>query len=549
MNKLDEWRLERLEARYKSRHSFTRYYGLLFSAVVLFSILSCVLVLALAHYGNLKVGRYDLLYALAIIPLANAFFGAATRWAGKVWYQRERVLIDGIERVSQGDFFVRLETTKVGSWENIYRNFNKMMDELQNYRIMNENFIKDLSHELKTPIASIHGFAEILLSDEITKEERRQYLQIIADQSARLASLAQNTLMLSKIDSQQFIMAKNTFALDEQIKQCLILFSGQWKEKGLSFSADLEEVAYWGNEELLEQVWINLLNNAGKFTPAGGEICVSMQKHDEEIILACTDSGIGMSKEVQEHIFDRYYQGDRSRATAGHGLGLAIVWRIIQLHGGRITVESAPNAGSTFWIHLPIGDALAEADKETMDKPAPILEGCEQMKRVVSVQMINFYLAGYQDFGWQVVAEEAAKQKNQVCKKIIWQRPRFWSESPQLNQWQTQLEKALHDIAVCHQRANYWAMVVSIGVGLISSTLLAAVMWCLAHQQYFWGTALFILSICGCALAYFLHEWLEEWYLRYHAPFLRQTQQRAEDYRKQAQRFIKENDWLTQEET
>lgn len=548
MNKLDELRLARLEAKRKSGRHFTRYYGALFSAIMVFSIISCVLVLALAHYGNLKGGQYDLFYALAIIPFANAVFGVATRWAGQVWYEREQALINSIERVSQGDFSVRLDTSKADSWQNIYRNFNKMIDDLQNSRMVNENFVKDFSHELKTPIASIHGFAEVLLTEAVSAEEQKQYLQIIASQSARLASLAQNTLMLSKIDSQQFIMAKNTFAMDEQIKQCLILFAKEWRQKNIDFSADLAEISYCGNEELLEQVWINLLGNAGKFTPSGGQIQVTMQKQDEQIVLAFTDSGIGMSEDVQAHIFDKYYQGDRSRSTEGHGLGLAIARRIIRLHGGDITVESAPGAGSTFWVYLPMGEKAPEIAKQPIALPKRQMSGYEQRVRLVSVALESLYLACYEDFGWQVVKEEAMKQQNQVGKKITWQREKFWAENAWLNSLQAQAEEALDNIALYYKRAAYWALAASIGVGLVSSALLAAVIWCLAHQHFFSGTVVFMLSICGCAAAYLLHDGVESRYLSYRAPILHILQQNIKICGDQARQVLNgHHDGVSQE--
>ena len=262
-------------------------------------------------------------------------------------------LTGGLKSVAEGDFSRRLDPKKGGPLEAAYEDFNKMSQELQSIQTLRDDFINHFSHEFKTPITAVKGFAELLREPETTPEEREQYLQIIIDESGRLADLANSTLLLSRLESQQFIAEKHPYSLDEQIKRCAILLSPSWEKKELSFTANLEPAQFDGNEELMRHVWLNLLSNAVKYTPEGGEISISLQAQPRELVVTVADTGIGMSPEVLSHIFDKYYQGDPSSKGKGLGLGLSIVHRIIDLCGGQIQVESVENQGSTFTVRLP----------------------------------------------------------------------------------------------------------------------------------------------------------------------------------------------------
>ena len=262
-------------------------------------------------------------------------------------------LTGGLKAVAEGDFSQRLKPEKGGPLQAAYEDFNKMSQELQSMQTLRDDFINHFSHEFKTPITAIKGFAELLREPETTPEEREQYLQIIIDESGRLADLANSTLLLSRLESQQFIAEKHPYSLDEQIKRCAILLSPSWEKKELSFTANLEPAQFDGNEELMRHVWLNLLSNAVKYTPEGGEISISLQAQPRELVVTVADTGIGMSPEVLSHIFDKYYQGDPSSKGKGLGLGLSIVHRIIDLCGGQIQVESVENQGSTFTVRLP----------------------------------------------------------------------------------------------------------------------------------------------------------------------------------------------------
>ena len=262
-------------------------------------------------------------------------------------------LTGGLKSVAEGDFSRRLDPKKGGPLEAAYEDFNKMSQELQSIQTLRDDFINHFSHEFKTPITAVKGFAELLREPETTPEEREQYLQIIIDESSRLADLANNTLLLTKLESQQFIAEKRCYSLDEQIKRCAILLSPAWEKKEISFTANLEPAEYDGNEELMRHVWLNLLSNAVKYTPEGGEITVTLQPSREELTVTVADTGIGMPPEVRAHIFDKYYQGSPNSGGRGLGLGLSIALRIVELCGGSIQVDSVENQGSTFTVRLP----------------------------------------------------------------------------------------------------------------------------------------------------------------------------------------------------
>ena len=262
-------------------------------------------------------------------------------------------LTGGLKSVAEGDFSRRLDPKKGGPLEAAYEDFNKMSQELQSIQTLRDDFINHFSHEFKTPITAVKGFAELLREPETTPEEREQYLQIIIDESSRLAALANNTLLLTKLESQQFIAEKRRYSLDEQIKRCAILLSPAWEKKEISFTANLEPAEYDGNEELMRHVWLNLLSNAVKYTPEGGEIAVTLQPSREELTVTVAATGIGMPPEVRAHIFDKYYQGSPNSGGRGLGLGLSIALRIVELCGGNIQVDSVENQGSTFTVRLP----------------------------------------------------------------------------------------------------------------------------------------------------------------------------------------------------
>lgn len=287
-----------------------------------------------------------------LIPMA-LLMELFTFFISRIMYKKVNQLINGINQVAAGNYNVTLNPASLRPLNDVAENFNTMTAELRSVETLRNDFINDFSHEFKTPITSINGFANLLLDTEVSEEERRQYLQIIADESDRLATLSRDTLMMSRLDSQQSIPDKEVYALDEQIKQNVILLSRDWNSKKINVDADLVPVKYYGNADLMSHIWINLLNNAIKFTPKHGEIHVIMREEGNNISVSISDTGKGMTGEEIKRIFQKYYQADPSHATKGMGLGLSIAHRIVELCGGQIEVTSTPEEGSTFTVLLP----------------------------------------------------------------------------------------------------------------------------------------------------------------------------------------------------
>ena len=260
-----------------------------------------------------------------------------------------------MQKVADGDYTVRLDAEKDQPFRELYRNFNTMAEELGGVEMLKNDFINGYAHELRTPITSINGFAEMLLNDDgtLSREEKRSYLEIIASESRRLADLAGNSLLMSRLDTQKIIPDKKPFSLDEQLRRCSILLSGQWTEKELDMTMDLDEAVYVGDYDLMQHLWINLLTNAVKYTPKGGSITVTLKNEEKFIAVSVADTGKGISPEDRERIFDKYYQTDKSHSKRGLGLGLAICKRIVQLCNGTLEVESEVGVGSTFTVRLP----------------------------------------------------------------------------------------------------------------------------------------------------------------------------------------------------
>ena len=261
---------------------------------------------------------------------------------------------DAIKKVSKGDFNVKLEdrTNSIEIYE-IVESFNIMTEELANTEMFRSDFISNVSHEFKTPLAAINGYATLLQKKNITEEKREIYINKILKNTKRLSTLTGNILSLSNLENNNNIKKEN-FSLDEQIREVILLFEKEWTNKILNLDIELEEVFYLGNRELLEQVWQNIIGNAVKFSENNGELKAKLIKEEKKLLVIISDSGIGMDNNTQKRIFEKFYQGDTSHASEGNGLGLNIAKKIIDLHGGSIEVSSKEGEGSVFKVLLPI---------------------------------------------------------------------------------------------------------------------------------------------------------------------------------------------------
>ena len=256
--------------------------------------------------------------------------------------------------IAKGNFKVRVREPSDPEYSILAQNFNKMAEELAGTETLRGDFISNVSHEFKTPLASIQGFAKLLQSDDITEQEREEYTQIIIDETSRLSKLSSNILRLTKLENQKTVGKKTRFSLDEQIRKILLVLEPEWSKKKIDLDIDLEDIMYVGSEELMAQIWQNIINNAIKFTPEGGKISVKLFRNEKNISAEIWDNGPSIAPDVKAKIFDKFYQGDRSRATEGNGLGLALVKRIIELSEGSIEVENDMKKGGVcFRISLP----------------------------------------------------------------------------------------------------------------------------------------------------------------------------------------------------
>ena len=264
--------------------------------------------------------------------------------------------IEAMKKLANGDFAVRVNHAEHGyvprEMVEFEQSFNKAAEELGGTEILRKDFINNFSHEFKTPIVSISGFADLLLDEDVTPEEQREYLQIIRDESRRLAQLSGSVLLLNRIEAQTILTDCTDFSLDEQLRQCILVTRQKWRDKPLQFEAELAPCTYHGSEALVKEIWLNLLDNAAKFSPENGTISVTLHCEQGRPVVAVTDQGCGMDAETCCHIFEQFYQGDTSHRTQGNGLGLAMAQKIAALHGGAVTVDSRPGSGSCFTVVL-----------------------------------------------------------------------------------------------------------------------------------------------------------------------------------------------------
>ena len=332
--------------------------SLMFAAVVFVLLVATVpivvlLMLALSHWGwidQAEFARFPLFaFAISGVLIGTILAALFSRFPLKPL----RDIMDATDRIADGDYSVRLNLERPEEFRVLSEKFNHMAQELGSVEMLRSDFVNNFSHELKTPIVSIRGFAKALKWDDLTDDERSEYLDIIIHESERLCDLSTNILLVSKLEQQAILTDTKPFNLTEQIRQTVALLYSRWNEKHLEIELDAEDFTYTGNSDMLGQVWINLLDNAIKFSPDGGTIVLAVCKDDAGLKIICSDQGAGMSPEISAHIFDKFYQGDAAHHTKGNGLGLPIAKRIVDLHGGIIEVISEMGAGTQFIIHLP----------------------------------------------------------------------------------------------------------------------------------------------------------------------------------------------------
>ncbi len=349
----------------KARHVL-QVYGTIV-AVILF--LSCMIVAA-SFLTGLIYQQAGIQFPPVLVQVINSFLGL---WLGfTVLYILGRVLgsrfgsgrvnwlrqiIRALERIAQGDFSVRLDHSlpEDNPMGELAKSVNTMASELEAMEKMRQEFISNVSHEIQSPLTSIRGFALALHNDQLMPEERRHYLEIIEAESQRLSRISDNLLKLASLDSKQVRFEPKHYRLDKQVRNLILACEPQWAGKQIDLGVSLEEIMITADEDLLSQVWTNLVYNSIKFTPEGGKISVTLCQQGRQAEFKITDTGIGISAQDQARVFERFYKADpsRQRSVEGSGLGLAIAKKIVEMHRGTINVESQLGMGTTFAVTLP----------------------------------------------------------------------------------------------------------------------------------------------------------------------------------------------------
>ena len=261
---------------------------------------------------------------------------------------------EATKKVALGEYDIELETKREDEIGELTNNFNKMTRGLKSTENLQKEFINNVSHEIKTPVSSIEGFAKFLKDKNLTDEEREEYANIIIEEAKRLENLTGKILKLSKLNNQEIITNKQEIEVAEQIRKAISLLEPKWSKKDIKINVSLEEKIFLGDEDLIFQVWVNIIDNAIKFSNEGESIDIKVYEKDENINVEIKDHGIGMKEEELEKVYDRFYQIDRSHSREGSGLGLAIVKRIVELSEGKIEIKSKENKGTTVIVKLPV---------------------------------------------------------------------------------------------------------------------------------------------------------------------------------------------------
>ena len=295
---------------------------------------------------------------IAAITLSSMIIGALlAAITSKFFFNRLSKISEGMREIARGNFKARVherdKKDALSEFGELERTFNQMASDLDGIEIFRNDFINNFSHEFKTPIVSLRGFARQLQSGNLTEEQRKEYIDIIVKESERLADMSTNVLLLSKLENQQIVSEKTEYDLDEQIRGCILLLEKGWTDKNIELDIELDCVTYCFNEEMLSHVWVNLFSNAIKFTHTGGRIGCRLYETESAVVCEISDNGIGMTRETLERIFEKFYQGDTSHSGLGNGVGLNIVHRILTLAGGNIEVDSTFGGGSKFTVYLP----------------------------------------------------------------------------------------------------------------------------------------------------------------------------------------------------
>ena len=331
-------------------------YGFIFSSAALVgSLLSTALAMFIVWLLNRRFGVWlGMPYTIRVLLISILSGAAIAVGLSKIFVSPMMKLGDAMRKVAGGDFTVRLDcTSKIRDVREVYGSFNTMVKELGNTETLQTDFVSNVSHEFKTPINAIEGYASLLQDSQLTDEQKNTYIDKIIFNTRRLSDLVGNILLLSKVNNQTISLKASTFRLDEQVRQSILALESKWEKKEIEFDIDLDEIEYTGYENLLSHVWLNLIDNAVKFSPQNGQIRIRLKQLDGSVTFSIWDNGLPIPEADIDRIFNKFYQGDNSHASEGNGLGLALVRKIVAAAHGTINVTSSEDAGTEFVVALP----------------------------------------------------------------------------------------------------------------------------------------------------------------------------------------------------
>lgn len=328
--------------------------GVAFLIQVITIVVVNIVVLYLLKFDvHVKTKMDAALYFVSINAIVSLVIGAALSFiVGRFPKNPIYKVFDGMNQLAEGNYKIRLNISEFKMDREISSSFNTLAEELENTEMLRSDFINNFSHEFKTPIVSIAGFAKLLRKKNLTEEKRQEYLAIIEEESLRLSYMATNVLNLTKVENQTIVTDKETYNLSEQIRTCVLMLERKWSGKNIDFSLEFSEHMIYANEDLLKEVWINLIDNAVKFSPENGKVEIIMEEQEEDISVSIQNSGSEISEKECQKIFHKFYQADESHSSEGNGVGLAIVKKVVELHNGRVAVESK-NEKNRFTVILP----------------------------------------------------------------------------------------------------------------------------------------------------------------------------------------------------
>ncbi len=333
---------------------------MIFNVMLASSIILGIVMVILHQLRFLEIGgRFGFVGTIISMLLSSIILGTII---GALFGYRTikpfKDLSSGMKQIAQGDFKVSVEipvnVDDDSELNVLIQNFNIMASKLAEIETLRSDFISNVSHEFKTPLATIQGYVTLLEDDKLTPTERKKYIDIIFDATTKLTNLTSNILKISKLENQEVEINKTEYNISEQLREVIILLQSSWEQKRIEFDIDIPDFNIISDEELLQQVWMNIISNAIKFSYEDSVIKIAIKSNSNSVTINITDYGIGMDQETQTHMFDKFYQGDKSHSKAGNGLGLALVHKIVYLCGGIIDVESELGKGTTINVTLPL---------------------------------------------------------------------------------------------------------------------------------------------------------------------------------------------------